>query len=75
MALSPRARTVLLVVLGLLVLGATAAFTLSSLTDWSTDTIAMATLTLCSSVADSIAIVQYLRGGSNLGAKRRERDD
>ena len=58
-----KGRTVALILLGVVVLGVVAAVLFSRFTDMDKATIAMATLALCSAVADTLAIVLYLRGG------------
>jgi len=62
MALGKKAKTVLFIGLGVAALGIVTALLLSSLTGMDKGTIAMTVLALCSAIADTLAIVLYLRG-------------
>ena len=59
-----KGKTITVIVIGVVTLGVVAALLFSRYTDMNRGTIAMATLALCSAVADTLAIVLYIRGGT-----------
>lgn len=60
--MNERRKTVLFIVLGVMALAAVLSLTLSFFTELDRITIAVVVLTMCSAVADTLAIVLYLRG-------------
>ena len=60
--MNKKQKTVLFILIGVFTLALVLALILSSFTELDRITITVVVLTLCSSVADTLAIVLYLRG-------------